>query len=170
MTTRLNCKQSWRSQVSEPSKRERLSSWLIQILLEQSHPSSFIFPAFFVARETWKPNDSVWNKTCFCSCAEEDRWNKFRERSHTNWKIECLGHFEEGSWWGEVTKGTKTGHWLPLNLNIGSHSTWTAELLSCSNHYDPDCPSHICTQARSCSSVAAHFINLFTQKFHLPWG
>lgn len=87
MTTRLNCKQSWRSQVSEPSKRERLSSWLMQILLEQSHPSGFIFPAFFVARETWKPNDSIQNKTCFCSCAEWDRWNKLREGRPTNWKI-----------------------------------------------------------------------------------
>ena len=62
--TGMSCKQSWRSQVSEPSRRERLSSWLIQILLEQSHPSSFILPALFAAGETWKQNDSVQNKSC----------------------------------------------------------------------------------------------------------
>lgn len=54
--------------------------WLIQILLEQSHPLSFIFPALFVAGETWKQNDSVQNKSC--SAAAPSRWNKTQRREN----------------------------------------------------------------------------------------
>lgn len=142
MKTRLNCKQSWRSQVSEPSKRERLSSWLIQILLEQSHPSSFIFPALFVAGETWKPNDSIQNKTSFCSGAEEDKWNRCRKGSPSDWK-------------SHVSVAVKRNHSgerqeKERGQDTGSHSSQT-ELPSCSNCCDPHSPSH--THPRSCSTL-----------------
>jgi len=39
---------------------------------------------------------------------------------------------------------------------IGSHSTWTTELSSCSSRHDPDCPSHTHRQARICSWTLLH--------------
>lgn len=99
--TGMSCKQSWRSQVSEPSRRERLSSWLIQILLEQSHPSSFILPALFAAGETWKQNDSVQNKSC--SAAAPMKQTKIKQTQRR--KNQQLQHMVSKAAWQGVTVG-----------------------------------------------------------------
>lgn len=83
--------------------------WLIQILLEQSHPLSFIFPALFVAGETWKQNDSVQNKSC--SAAAPSTWNKTQRRENCNCSTWCPRQSNKELQRGEVGKG-RSGHWL----------------------------------------------------------